>query len=118
MPFRNHCETWYRDASGKGTWYSGSQWPFNIEPRHRRLSVVSLGIHRELIDQAIIPGVAITTPHAMAVEVMLEGTEVMVNVSSPLRFACSLHADCRLFALRQWSASNFVRFHRPSLPSV
>src|SRR6218665_4135147 len=81
-PFRNHCETWYRDISGKVTWYPGSQWPFNIAPRHfsknlhglsyrRRLSVVSLGIHRELIDQAIVPGVAITTPHAMAVESML-----------------------------------------------
>src|SRR6218665_3830035 len=81
-PFRNHCETWSRDALGKVTWYSGSQWPFNIAPRHlgktlrslssrRRLSVVSLGIHRELIDHAIAPGVAITAPHAMAVEVML-----------------------------------------------
>src|SRR6218665_2978308 len=46
--------------------------------------------YRELIDQANMPGVAITTPHAMAVEVKIEGTEVMVNVSSP--------TEIRLFA--------------------
>src|SRR6218665_1731397 len=94
--------------SGRGKWLLNQLKP-HPERRPGTVSTVSppsvvshcgASRYRELIDQAIMPGVAITTPNAMAVEVMLEGTEVMVNVSSPLRFACSLRAGCRLFGCR------------------
>lgn len=67
--------------------------------------------YRELIDQAIMPGVTITTPHAMAVEVVLEGAEVLVNVSGP--------TEIRMFAPggvpALWSPPT-VRLELRSLP--